>query len=207
MSQPRRAPSFRCTLPGDPTHVVGIGASSGGLQPLRVLLQRFTADSTAFVVVMHLSPDHDSILSSILAKVTPMSVTPATDSGVLRKNCIYVIPPGFLLTLTEEGTLRLTELPATHPRWTIDTFLTSLSEIGAASIGIILSGAGSDGSQGLKNIRARGGTTFVQDPASAQFPQMPQNAREHADYCLEPGALGDALMMTVGATRRNDRVT
>ena len=76
---------------------------------------------TAFVVVLHLSPIHDSLLTSLLAKSTPMSVTTATDSQVLRKNCIYVIPPGFLLTLTKERTLRLSSLPSTHPRWTIAT--------------------------------------------------------------------------------------
>jgi two-component system CheB/CheR fusion protein len=196
-------PSFRASCPDDPTHVVGIGASAGGLEALQALLQRFTADCTAFVVVMHLSPTHDSALAKILAKSTPMSVTQATDSQVLRKNCIYVIPPGFQLTLTDEGTLRLSSLPSTYPRWTIDKFLSSLSEIGSAAIGVILSGTGSDGSQGLKEIRAKGGTTFVQDPASAASPQMPERARPFADYCLEPSALGDALMLSVGARAKS----
>jgi len=200
-------PSFRSSLPDAPTHVVGIGASAGGLEALKALLQRFTADCTAFVVVLHLSPIHDSLLTSLLAKSTPMSVTTATDSQVLRKNCIYVIPPGFLLTLTKERTLRLSSLPSTHPRWTIDRFLSSLSQIGPAAIGVILSGTGSDGSQGLKEIRTRGGTTFVQDPDSAEFPEMPQSARPFADYCLEPRALGDALMLTVGARRKNNQTT
>ena len=73
-------PSFRSSLPDAPTHVVGIGASAGGLEALKALLQRFTADCTAFVVVLHLSPIHDSLLTSLLAKSTPMSVTTATDS-------------------------------------------------------------------------------------------------------------------------------
>jgi two-component system CheB/CheR fusion protein len=198
-----RKPSFRMSLVDDPTHVVGIGASAGGLEALQALLQRFTADCTAFVVVMHLSPTHHSALASILAKCTPMSVTEATDSQVLKKNCIYVITPGFQLTLTDEGTLRLSALPSTYPRWTIDKFLSSLSEIGSAAIGVILSGTGSDGSQGLKEIRAKGGTTFVQDPASAASPQMPESARPFADYVLAPRALGDALMLSVGARAKS----
>jgi two-component system CheB/CheR fusion protein len=202
--EPRKT-SLRSGQPDDPTHVVGIGASAGGLEPLRELLERFTTDRTAFVVVMHLSPKHESFLTNILSKSTRMSVFTATDSQILRKNCIYVIPPGFLLTLTAEGTLRLSSLPPSHPRWTIDSFFSSLSEIGSASIGVILSGTGADGSQGLKDIQDRGGTTFVQDPGSAAFPQMPQNARPFADYCLEPPALGDALMMTVGAARKDQR--
>jgi two-component system CheB/CheR fusion protein len=206
MSDSSRTPPFRSTLPGDPTHVVGIGASAGGLHPLQALLQRFTADNTAFVVVTHLGPHHESHMRPILARATPMAVITAMDSQVLKRNSIYVIPPGFLLTLTEEGTLRLTTLPDTLPRWTIDLFLNSLSEIGPASIGVILSGTGSDGSEGLKAIRDRGGTTFVQDPESAEFPQMPRSARQFADYCLAPAALGDALMLTVGAKRKKDEL-
>ncbi len=178
--------------------VVGIGASSGGLQALQTLLPRLTAGPTAFVVVVHLSPSHDSMLAHILSKSTPIPVNTATDGQVLQENCIYVIPPGFLLTLTAERTLRLTALTSTYPRWKIiDRFLTSLSEIGPTSIGVILSGSGSDGSRGLREIKARGGTTFVQDPESAEFPQMPQSARPFADHCLEPAALGDALMLTL----------
>ena len=184
--------------------MVGIGASAGGLQALQLLLSRFTADCTAFVVVMHLSPTHDSLLATILARATKMVVTTAKDSEVLRKNHIYVIPPGLMLTLTEEKTLRLDALPDTLPRTTIDAFLLSLSAIGRAAIGIILSGTGTDGSEGLQQVQARGGTTFVQEPTSAQYPQMPRNAREFADHCLEPSALGDVLMQLVGATPKVD---
>jgi two-component system CheB/CheR fusion protein len=205
LARKMRRRSLRSGLPDEPMHVVGIGASAGGLEPLQELLQRFTADTTAFVVTMHLSPTHESLLATILSKSSKMSVSTATDSQILRKNCIYVIPPGFLLTLTAEGTLRLTSLPPSHPRRTIDNFFSSLSEIGRASIGVILSGMGADGSQGLKAIQSRGGTTFVQEPDSAAFPQMPRNARPFADYCLEPPALGDALMVTVGAVRKDQQ--
>jgi len=196
--------AFRSSHAGDPTHVAGIGASAGGLHALQLLLPQFTADSTAFVVIMHLSPERDSLLTAILARATKMAVETAKDSQVLRRNSIYVIPPGYALTLTEEGTLRLSALPSTLPRWTIDRFLSSLSLIGRASIGIILSGTGSDGSAGLREIKARGGTTFVQDPDSAEYPQMPRSAQAFADYCLEPRALGDVLMQTVGAVRKSD---
>ncbi|MEO8212217.1 MAG: chemotaxis protein CheB, partial [Myxococcales bacterium] len=106
--------------------------------------------------------------------------------------------------LTEERTLRLSALPATFPRWTIDLFFESLGQIGPAAIGVILSGSGSDGAQGLNEIRARGGTTFAQEPSSAEAPQMPKNALPFADYCLAPPALGDALMLTIGAKRKPD---
>jgi two-component system CheB/CheR fusion protein len=204
MSSSQAAPAiaFRSACPQDPSHVVGIGASAGGIEALRVLLQRFTADCTAFVVVMHLSPDRDSQLTAILANATSMKVVTAADDQVLETNCIYVIPPGYVLTLTDEGTLRLTTLPPTYPRWTIDAFLTSLSEIGPAAIGIILSGAGSDGARGLQAIKERGGITFVQDPGSALFAPMPEAALPFADHILAPAALGDALMVTVGARQK-----
>jgi two-component system, chemotaxis family, CheB/CheR fusion protein len=78
-----------------PSHVVGIGASAGGLEALQLLLSRFTADTTAFVVVMHLSPTHESHLRVILSRVTKMKVATVADGQTLRKDCIYVIPPGF----------------------------------------------------------------------------------------------------------------
>lgn len=193
------ARGFQSHLLDDPTHVVGIGASAGGLQALKLLLPRFTMDCTAFVVIMHLAPERTSLLASILARRTRMSVATAKHDQILRKNSIYVIPPGVILTLTAEGRLRSSSLPPTHPRWTIDRFFSSLSEIGRASIGIILSGTGTDGTKGLKEIQARGGTTFVQAPDSAEYPQMPRSAQAFADHCLEPGDLGDVLMRTVGA--------
>jgi two-component system CheB/CheR fusion protein len=177
-----------------PSHVVGIGASAGGLEALQLLLSRFTADTTAFVVVMHLLPTHESHLRAILSRVTKMKVATVADGQTLRKDCIYVIPPGFMITLTEEDRLRLTTLPATSPRWTIDRFFESLSALGRAAVGVILSGNGSDGSQGLEWIKRRGGATFVQNPATARNADMPAHARAFSDYCLAPEALGDALM-------------
>jgi two-component system CheB/CheR fusion protein len=177
-----------------PSHVVGIGASAGGVEALQLLLSRFTADTTAFVVVMHLLPTHESHLRAILSRVTKMKVATVEDGQTLRKDCIYVIPPGFMITLTDDDRLRLTTLPATTPRWTIDRFFESLSALGRAAVGVILSGNGSDGSQGLEWIKNRGGATFVQDPATAGNPDMPANARVFADYCLAPEALGNALM-------------
>lgn len=187
-----------------PSHVVGIGASAGGLEALQLLLSRFTADTTAFVVVMHLLPTRESQLGDILSRVTKMTVATATDGQSLRKNCIYVIPPGFVITLAGDGRLRLTTLPPTSPRWTIDRFLESLSLLGSKAVGVILSGNGSDGSLGLEAIRSQGGATFVQDPATAHSPEMPSNARVFSDYCLAPEALGDALMAFIESQVRAD---
>lgn len=192
------------SCPADaPTHIVGIGASAGGLDALRILLQRFTADCTSFIVVMHLLPTRASSLAALLAPMTKMSVTTAIDGESLRKNCIYVIPPGVLLTLSTDRTLRLTPLPKTFPRTTVDQLFHSVSVLGAAGVGIVLSGKGRDGAEGLEEIRSRGGATFVQDPRTASSPEMPENGREFADQCLAPGALGDALMRLVGAAPKD----
>jgi two-component system, chemotaxis family, CheB/CheR fusion protein len=191
-----------------PSHVVGIGASAGGLEALQRLLGRFTADTTAFVVVMHLLPERESHLRSILSRATKMSVETAADRQTLRKNCIYVIPPGFALTVSDDDRLCMTTLPPTSPRWTIDRLFESLSALGRASVGVVLSGNGSDGSKGLEAIKARGGATFVQDPATASNPDMPTSARAFADHCLPPEALGDALMAFIESevrARANER--
>ena len=167
-----------------PSHVVGIGASAGGLAALQLLLSRFTLDTTAFVVVMHLMPARESHLSAILSRATKMSVETAAHRKTLRKNCIYVIPPGFALTVTDGDRLCMTTLPPTSPRWTIDRLFESLSALGRASVGVILSGNGPDGSKGLEAIKGRGGATFVQEPATASNPDMPTSARAFADYCI-----------------------
>ncbi|MDB4964904.1 MAG: Chemotaxis protein methyltransferase CheR [Myxococcales bacterium] len=182
-----------------PSHVVGIGASAGGIEALQLLLSRFTLDTTAFVVVMHLLPTKESHLVAILSRATAMSVVTATNGQTVQKNCIYVIPPAFMLTLTDEGRLRLATLPPTVPRWTIDRLFESLSALGRGAAGVILSGNGSDGSRGLQAIRSSGGATFVQDPETARFSEMPRNARPVSDYCLAPEALGDALMAYIEA--------
>jgi two-component system CheB/CheR fusion protein len=167
-SDETREPRFR---------VVGVGASAGGLEALTQLLQAMRPDSgLAMVIVSHLDPEHKSALGEILAKVSAMPVLDAGDGMAIEPNHVYVMPPNCDMTVSQ-GALRLTRRAATHlPRMPVDIFLRSLArDLANGAIGVILSGTGSDGTLGLKEIREAGGLTFAQDE-TARFDGMPRSA-------------------------------
>jgi len=158
--------------------VVGIGSSAGGLEVLKKLLAATPADSgIAYVAVPHLDPAHASLLVPLLAKCTVMPVAEVQDGTRIEPDHVYVIPPNRLLTVRGGG-LYLTEpIEAQAAYVSIDWFLQSLAEDQhELAICIILSGTGSHGTAGLRAIEANGGAVFVQDPATAEFPQMPECA-------------------------------
>ena len=157
--------------------VVAIGASAGGLDAL----DRFfgAVDSNlpaAFVVIQHLSPDHRTMMDALLARHTKMPVQVAQHDDVLRAGQVYVIPAGMTMTVVDRK-LHLTKRPArglTHP---INLFFESLAHAGCDRfVGIILSGTGSDGSEGARALADAGGWVLAQDPKSAAFDGMPRNA-------------------------------
>ena len=176
--------------------IVGIGASAGGLEALESLAGRLSHDGMAFVVLQHLAPSHESILTEILARVTSLNVITARDGLEVAVNNVYVTPPGVELAI-EEGVLRLSGASDRVPRHSIDNFFRTLaSERGPAAIGVVLSGAGSDGTLGLRAIKEEGGITFAQDPSTASQASMPESALDAgcADFCLSPAQIGDELM-------------
>ncbi len=176
--------------------VVGIGASAGGLETLGELVQHVPLDHTAFIVVQHLAPNYESQLPQLLARSTKLTVVAAADGMVLERDHIYVSPPNANLALMH-GTLRLITPPDTHGvRLPIDYLFRSLADDqGSQAIGVVLSGTGTDGTFGLKAIKAAGGITLVQDPASAKYDGMPRSALASgaADYCLSVQGIGEEL--------------
>ena len=176
--------------------VVGIGASAGGLEALTALIKTFTVDSMALVVLQHLAPDHESMLPAILARSTPMTVVSMTDGMHVEPNHLYVAPPNASVAILH-GVLHLMSPAAPLP---IDHFFRSLAEDqGQKAIGIVLSGLGSDGTLGLREIKARGGLAFCQDPATAKFDSMPRSALESGvvDRALPPEGIATELT-TIG---------
>ena len=177
--------------------IAGIGASAGGLPALEALTKQLHADGMSFIAVQHLAPGHESSLTELLARCTHLPVTTVRDGMCIEINRIYVAPPDADLAV-HQGVLRLM-MPAAdrRPRHSIDTFLKSLAaDHGNMAIGVILSGAGSDGTLGLKAIKDEGGIVFVQEPATATQPSMPQSALDAgvADFCMSPAEIGDELM-------------
>lgn len=175
--------------------VIGIGASAGGLNAFKRLLNAIPEKSgMAFVVVQHLDASHESALPEILSKVTKIPVLEITDEIKLEPNFIYVIPSNKTLTSTD-GILKLT--PRTNPNLVIDVFFKSLAEVHHSfAVGIVLSGTGVDGTLGLKYIKAHGGITFAQDEASSAYDGMPNNAvaANVVDFILAPEEIPEQLM-------------
>lgn len=158
--------------------IIGIGASAGGLEAIEQFLSGVPKESgMAFVVVQHLDPNHKGILCELLQRVTPLKVQQISDHTVVQPNNIYVIPPGFDLTILN-GVLHLLEPAEPHGlRLPIDYFLRSLAlDQKEHSIGVILSGMGADGTLGLRTIKEYAGAAFVQSPSSAKFDAMPRSA-------------------------------
>ena len=155
--------------------VVGIGASAGGLNAVRTFFEHMPANSgMAFVVVLHLSPDHESVADQILQGCTSMPVHQVTDTSLIEPNHIYVISPATQLSMND-GYLRVK--PANRPRGkhiSIDLFFRDLADVHKEhSFCLVLSGTGSDGAVGLSRIKEQGGITIAQSPDDAEFDGMP----------------------------------
>ncbi|HVF62946.1 MAG TPA: chemotaxis protein CheB, partial [Casimicrobiaceae bacterium] len=155
--------------------VAGVGASAGGLNALIQLFEAMPHDADiAFVVVVHLSPEHVSRVPELLQKATRMPVREVVEAVAIKPNHVYVIPPNRVLRM-HDG--KLEAVPRRSRSMTIDLFLETLSEVHAhRGIGIILSGTGSDGTLGTRAVKAHGGVTFAQAPEEAEFDAMPRNA-------------------------------
>ncbi len=192
--------------PNEPAAVVGLGASAGGIAPL----QQFFADmppesGLAFVVVMHLSPEHESNLAAVIQQKTAMPVTQVTGPVRVVANHVYVIPPNNQL-MFEDGHLQLIQPQKTlGRRVTIDLFFRTLAQAyGQRAVSIIFSGSDSDGSIGLKHVRAQGGVTIAQDPNEAEYDSMPVTAISTGmvDWVLPVGEMPARLLEFVKNERR-----
>ncbi len=181
-----------------PCPIVGIVASAGGLGAFKTFFSRMPIDSgIAFVLVPHLDPTHRSLMDELLGRQTGMPVREAEDGMKIECDHVYIIPPARYLTIREH-TLRLSIPEESRGSQTaIDTFLRSLAlDQQERAIGIILSGTGSHGTPGLKEIKLAGGMVMAQEPASAEYDQMPRNAIATGlvDYVLPPEQMPEALV-------------
>lgn len=180
-----------------PSCVVGIGASAGGLEAIGELLRKLP-DSTgmAFVIIQHLSPDYKSMLSEILCKYTMMPVIQAQNGQQLERNTVYLIPPKFNMEV-RDGKLMLHEYVQTHViNHPIDIFFRSLArEYQSHAVAVILSGTGSDGTNGIRAVKEEGGVILVQRPETAKFDGMPRSALQtgFADLSIGPEAIAREL--------------
>lgn len=183
--------------PTDEFHIVGVGASAGGLEALELMFKMIPDDSgMAFVIVQHLSPDFKSLMDELLARHTKMHINRVVDGMVVEPNSLYLIPPkqdmvisDGKLFLTEKDTSQSLSLP-------IDHFLRTLAQdVGKRSIAVILSGTGSDGSRGIRDIHEAGGLVVAQLPQTSKFDGMPKSAIDTGvvDVTVPPEKISDVL--------------
>ncbi len=183
--------------------IVGIGASAGGLAAFEAFFSGMPAETDpgmAFVLVQHLAPDHKSILSELVKRYTRMEVFEVEDGLAVRPNCAYIIPPARDMAFLD-GTLQLLEpaAPRGH-RLPIDFFFRSLAQDQhERAICIVLSGTGSDGTQGVRAVKGEGGMVMAQNPESTEYDGMPQSAIATGlvDYVLPPAEMPAQLIAYV----------
>ncbi|MDP1998653.1 MAG: chemotaxis protein CheB [Rhodoferax sp.] len=164
------------SAPTPPVHIVAIGASAGGLEALEKLFDHLTCDSGAtFVVIQHLSPDYKSMMANLLSRHTQMPVVMVQQDTPIRPDHVYLIPPGSMMHIGE-GYLRLTPKNPRTLTLPIDVFFRSMAEhYREHSVGVILSGTGSDGTRGAAAINDAGGFLIAQEPENAKFDGMPRS--------------------------------
>jgi two-component system CheB/CheR fusion protein len=194
------APGAAAKPQRDPMRVVGIGASAGGLDAFRELLQALPADSgMAFVIVQHLAREQKSMLPAILARSTTMPVSEIVDAAPVRANHVYVMSSQADVEYAS-GALVLRKRVQGKKHMPVDgLFVTLASGLGELAVGVILSGTDGDGSTGAEHIKAAGGVTFAQDD-SAEFDGMPKSAIDTGtvDFILRPAAIAHKLVELAG---------
>jgi len=177
--------------------VVAIGASAGGIEAATELVKNLPADTgMGFVLVQHLDPKHQSMLTELLAKQTTMAVAEVRHGMRIEPNSVYVIPPNATMSISDH-VLQLHAREETRGiPMPIDHFMRSLAEAnGNRSIGVVLSGSGTDGTLGMAEIQAQGGVTFAQDDETAKYNSMPRSATAAGcvDYILPPKQIAREL--------------
>ncbi|OCX60987.1 chemotaxis protein CheB [Thioclava sp. SK-1] len=187
--------------------IVGVGASAGGLDALRAMLN--TADpagAISYVIVQHLDPDHSSLLAELLARQTRLKVVQAQTGDIMCAGKVFIIPPNHGLRIANSR-LELTDLKHIRGvRRTIDEFLESLAvDQGSWAAGVILSGTGTDGSRGLRSIKEHGGICIAQHGESAKHDGMPLAAQRtgSVDYIRLPEDICPSLEQYFAAMRRD----
>ena len=148
------------------------------IQALKEFFEQVPADSgMAYVVILHLSPDHDSRLAQVLQTVTKVPVAQVTEKVLVEPNHVYVVPPNQHLEMRDGSIIVTPNTLMEERRAPVDIFFRTLAESnGARAVAVVLSGTGANGSMGLKRIKEKGGVAFVQNPREAEFNEMPRNA-------------------------------
>jgi two-component system CheB/CheR fusion protein len=180
-----------------PRNIIAIGASAGGMEEIHHFFDNTPLDGVAYVIIQHLSPDFNSRMAELLNKHSVLKVKVAEEDMKVEKNVVYLIPSKKIMTI-ENCRLKLTEKEKNlAPPFTINIFFNSFAkDQGKKAIGVVLSGMGSDGTEGVKAIKKAGGMVIARDPETTDFPSMPSNAIATGvvDFILEPELMPQTIL-------------
>ncbi len=179
-----------------PHHIIAIGASAGGMEEINTFFDHTPLDGVSYVIVQHLSPDVKSRMAELLAKHSKLVIQEAENDMAVKSNEVYLIPNDKFMTI-HDSKLYLEDKDKIHgPHLTINTFFKSLAaDSGVKAIGVVLSGLGSDGTEGVMAIKDAGGMVIVRNPDTSEFASMPAHAIATGvvDFILEPELMPDAI--------------
>jgi len=180
----------------DPNYIIALGASAGGMEEINSFFDNTPLDGVSYIIIQHLSSDFKSRMVELLAKHSKLQVREAKNEMAVRCNEVYLIPHNKYMTI-QNGKLYLDDKDKSHTaHLTINRFFTSLADnSGERAIGIIFSGLGSDGTEGIKAIKNAGGMVMARNPENSEFGSMPSHAIATGliDFILEPELMPNAI--------------
>jgi len=191
--------------------IVAIGSSAGGLTPMTSYFDFTPHDRATYVILRHLPKDYQSHLQKILERHSKLTIIEAKNGTVIEKDCIYIAPPAMYMTIQDETLYLQTRQPEElHPNWSVDVFLESLAKAkGKFGIAIILSGAGTDGTKGVKHVKEAGGMVLAQNIASCEHNSMPRHAIEtgNVDFELMVDEMPPVVLQHISGILKNSALT
>jgi two-component system CheB/CheR fusion protein len=180
----------------EPHHIIAIGASAGGMEEINSFFDHTPLDGVAYIIVQHLSPEFKSRMVELLAKHSKLEIKEAAENTIVCANTVYLIPNDKFMTISNNRLHLSSKSNDRTPHLTINRLFESLAEnSGSKSIGIILSGLGVDGTEGVKAIKKAGGMVIARNPHTTDFSSMPSTAIATGlvDFVLEPEAMPAAI--------------
>jgi two-component system, chemotaxis family, CheB/CheR fusion protein len=179
-----------------PNYIIAIGASAGGMEEINSFFDHTPCDGVSYVIVQHLSPDFKSRMVELLATHSKLVVHEAENAMPVNANRVYLIPNDKFMTISKDKLYLTPKSKIQGPHLTINTFFNSLANnSGKSAIGVVLSGLGSDGTEGIKAIKREGGMVMARNPETSEFSSMPSNAIATGvvDIILEPALMPDVI--------------
>ena len=178
----------------DPHHIIALGASAGGMEEITAFFEHTPCDGVSYVIVQHLSAEFKSRMAEVIGRHSQLTVMEAENGMTVISNKVYTIPSDKFMTIRENRLFLVDKQKTQGPHLTINRFLNSLAaDSGINAIAVILSGLGSDGTEGIINIKKEGGMVIARNPETAEFASMPSSAiaTGMVDFVLEPELMPD----------------